>query len=157
MLIFFKGTQIVHSYGVLDRTFDDFLHQRSDSLIVTAAGNNGENGVSTVASPSIAKNTLVVGASQSSGSDIYGNMLGHQYLSYFSAKGPTVDGRMGIDVVAPGSYILSAAANPNTVGECDDSEGARYDQGTSMAVPGKMLVHFDTLVCNLLKDTFYYF
>lgn len=76
-----------------------------------------------------------MGASQSSGPDIYDFMLGHEYVAYFSARGPTLDGRIGIDVVAPGSYILSSASDPLVSGECDDSEGTRYDQGTSMAVP----------------------
>ena len=38
-------------------------------------------------------------------------------------------------IIAPGSFILSAAAIPNKVGECDDSSGTRYDQGTSMSTP----------------------
>jgi serine protease AprX len=59
----------------------------------------------------------------------------HKYgVSYFSSKGPTVDGRQKPDLVAPGERIIScnaaydAAANPPTDAYCEMS-------GTSMAAP----------------------
>jgi subtilisin family serine protease len=59
----------------------------------------------------------------------------HKYgVSYFSSKGPTVDGRQKPDLVAPGERIVScnaaydAAANPPVDAYCEMS-------GTSMAAP----------------------
>jgi subtilisin family serine protease len=46
-------------------------------------------------------------------------------VSYFSSRGPTADGRLKPDLVAPGEKILSALPG-NRIGEKD---------GTSMAAP----------------------
>jgi subtilisin family serine protease len=61
----------------------------------------------------------------------------HVYgVSYFSSKGPTGDGRMKPDVVAPGEKILSAATGQLLK---DRAEGKQCeyveDSGTSMAAP----------------------
>jgi len=59
-------------------------------------------------------------------------------VSYFSSKGPTGDGRLKPDLVAPGEKILSCAAGKKrgdikeeTKEDCDYVE----DSGTSMAAP----------------------
>lgn len=65
----------------------------------------------------------------------------HQYgVSYFSSKGPTGDGRLKPDVIAPGECIISAAAGVNkTKVPPADVGGAPFDYvedtGTSMAAP----------------------
>ncbi|YCM46997.1 S8 family serine peptidase (plasmid) [Verrucomicrobiaceae bacterium 227] len=52
----------------------------------------------------------------------------HNYgVSYFSSRGPTADGRMKPDCVAPGERIMSANSGSIT--------GYRSDSGTSMACP----------------------
>lgn len=54
----------------------------------------------------------------------------HRYgISYFSSKGPTADGRMKPDLVAPGEKVLSCHAHPN--------QGYDYKEasGTSAAAP----------------------
>jgi subtilisin family serine protease len=61
----------------------------------------------------------------------------HVYgVSYFSSKGPTGDGRMKPDIVAPGEKILSAATGKLLM---DRAEGKQCeyveDSGTSMAAP----------------------
>lgn len=59
-------------------------------------------------------------------------------MASFSARGPTLDGRLKPDIVAPGASIESARSNgaigsPNT---CSDvEEGTFANQGTSMATP----------------------
>ncbi len=66
----------------------------------------------------------------------------HRYgVSYFSSKGPTGDGRLKPDLVAPGEKIISCAAG-KTRAEClshvaDPALGCDYaeDSGTSMAAP----------------------
>lgn len=67
-------------------------------------------------------------------------MAGEDYLAWFSSAGPTHDGRMKPEVVAPGYFIRSAEARPDMVGECDEpngngSDGLMYNAGTSMAAP----------------------
>lgn len=62
----------------------------------------------TVLSPAQAKNVVAVGSSESGGvadKDI-------DTVSYFSSKGPTIDGRIKPDVVAPGDPTWSAYADP---------------------------------------------
>lgn len=63
----------------------------------------------------------------------------HTYgISYFSSRGPTADGRMKPDLVAPGEKILSAkAADPEQKSRKATTAGALYVEmsGTSMAAP----------------------
>ena len=62
-------------------------------------------------------------------------MRGHDYVSYFSSRGPTPDGRTKPDVIAPGQPIYSAASRSHIIGECDDNFGVTAKIGTSMATP----------------------
>jgi serine protease AprX len=57
-------------------------------------------------------------------------------VSYFSSKGPTGDGRMKPDLVAPGERVISAAAG-KLAGRARSFPGATYveNSGTSMAAP----------------------
>jgi subtilisin family serine protease len=104
-------------------------------VVVVAAGNGGggflsaDGGgptragfLSTIMDPGNAELALTVGATHRDRPVTYG-------VSYFSAKGPTIDGRMKPDLVAPGEHIVS----------CDATNGAtsgfRSDSGTSMAAP----------------------
>lgn len=103
---------------------------------MVAAGNSGRDRPSkSIATPGLNKNGITVGASQSSSPRNKAGMLGPGYLAEFSSRGPTQDGRRKPDIVAPGMYIQSARARPDTQGECDDSEGLVFKSGTSMATP----------------------
>jgi len=64
-------------------------------------------------------------------------MNGPDYLAHFSSRGPTADGRLKPDVVAPGLYVKSASSVPDEVGECDDTTppGLELKAGTSMSAP----------------------
>jgi len=57
-------------------------------------------------------------------------------VSYFSSKGPTGDGRMKPDLVAPGERVVSAAAG-ELLKRASGVPGATYveNSGTSMAAP----------------------
>ena len=57
-------------------------------------------------------------------------------VSYFSSKGPTGDGRMKPDLVAPGERVISAAAG-DLLARAGGVPGATYveNSGTSMAAP----------------------
>lgn len=100
-------------------------------VIIAAAGNNGQaiykspNGVSeqgfrmvNISDPGNAEEVITVGSTHRSRPHTYG-------VSYFSSKGPTGDGRIKPDIVAPGEKIVSAGLTELT---------ARMD-GTSMAAP----------------------
>lgn len=102
------------------------------TVIVTAAGNMGqavyesptgrrEQGFRTVniTDPGNAENVITVGATHSNKPHTYG-------VSYFSSRGPTGDGRLKPDIVAPGEKIRSTVPGNNDFETMD---------GTSMAAP----------------------
>jgi subtilisin family serine protease len=114
-------------------------------VVVVAAGNTGYGyaksafrgsvaaGMSlTINDPGNAEEAITVGSTHRDMPHVYG-------VSYFSSKGPTGDGRLKPDLVAPGEKIISCAAGKlksdaeaqaRTAG-CDYTE----DSGTSMAAP----------------------
>ena len=67
-----------------------------EHIILFAAGNSG-SGFYTVGTPANAKNIIGVGAAS-----------GASNLAGFSSRGPTPDGRIKPDLVAPGAGIVSA-------------------------------------------------
>jgi len=83
----------------------------------------------TINDPGNAELAVTVGSTHREMPHVYG-------VSYFSSKGPTGDGRMKPDVVAPGEKILSAATGKLLM---DRAEGKQCeyveDSGTSMAAP----------------------
>lgn len=96
-------------------------------VVVTAAGNRGWNEMeigfgnfvsSSITDPGNARNVITVGSTHGSRPHVYG-------VSYFSSRGPTGDGRIKPDVVAPGERIRGPMRG-NVDGELD---------GTSMAAP----------------------
>lgn len=116
----------------------------SGVVVVVAAGNTGygyakdPNGRSmrlgfdtTINDPGNAALAITVGSTSSSP-----HRTG---VSYFSSKGPTGDGRMKPDLVAPGERIISAASGEllRRARRAADTETATYieSSGTSMAAP----------------------
>jgi serine protease AprX len=117
---------------------------RSGVVVVVAAGNTGYAYVNdafkgavasgmdlSINDPGNSELAITVGSTHKDSPHIYG-------VSYFSSKGPTGDGRLKPDMVAPGEKILSCAAGKpreeikaETGGECD----YREHSGTSMAAP----------------------
>jgi subtilisin family serine protease len=112
-------------------------------VVVVAAGNSGYGqlrteagtiaaGMSlTINDPGNADLAITVGSTHRD--------MPHRYgVSYFSAKGPTGDGRLKPDLVAPGEKILSCATGSL---KQDEADGQAADvlyvehSGTSMAVP----------------------
>ncbi len=130
---------------------------RSGVCVVVAAGNGGYGNVSvysggtersanlgTISDPGNAALAITVGSTHRDMPHAYG-------VSYFSAKGPTADGRMKPDLVAPGERIVSCALisqvvaasggppkGPSAPGDAAGSYKEamfRTDNGTSMAAP----------------------
>ncbi len=126
---------------------------RSGVVVVCAAGNSGYGAVSTaytkgwattlaqtINDPGNADLAITVGSTHREKPHLYG-------ISYFSSKGPTGDGRLKPDLVAPGERIISCASAqsrlPMTISNQDgtttvvpaDGYTYREDSGTSMAAP----------------------
>jgi serine protease AprX len=114
---------------------------RSGVVVVVAAGNTGFGYArdqlnrrmrlgfdTTINDPGNAELAITVGSTSCS------PHLGG--VSYFSSKGPTGDGRMKPDLVAPGERVISAAAG-NLARRARSFQGATYveNSGTSMAAP----------------------
>jgi hypothetical protein len=129
------GSADTYSYDTEDLQVDSYAYDNTDFLILFAAGNDGEYGsATTVTSPSQAKNALIVGASETGRFPTSPDMNNNpSYVASFSSSGPTSDGRIKPDLVAPGYSIISAKA----VGYSNTATCAVYaTQGTSMATPG---------------------
>jgi len=102
-----------------------------DVLYVMAAGNSG-SGAGTVWGPGVAKNALTVGNVRDTGYQTVGD------LWTSSSRGPTGDGRMKPNLVAPGRIVTSTAAGT--------ANGYSDKTGTSMAAP-----HVTGIVASLME------
>ena len=116
----------------------------SGVVAVVSAGNGGDaqdddgdfyGRLSTITDPGNAEKAITVGSTHRDQPHVYG-------VTYSSAKGPTLDGRLKPDLVAPGEGITSAATGTfrKKVPEFQQLEGpatACYveESGTSMAAP----------------------
>jgi hypothetical protein len=125
------------SYTALAREFDALVRDADGDptngdqpmVIVASAGNLGASGGLTVQNPSLAKNVISVGATESyrpTGTDGCG--AGQSAADSAddirpgSSRGPTVDGRIKPDLLAPGSHIISLASRSprySGLGLCD--------------------------------------
>ncbi len=85
-------------------------------VVVTAVGNSGSDGFGSLLTPADGDSVIAVGAEDSLG-----------VLQSFSSRGPTVDGRMKPDLIAPGSAVF-------TVDPLAPSGFARKN-GTSFSTP----------------------
>ena len=102
-------------YDSLSQETDRFCWEHDDFLCVFAAGNYGS-----IMNPANAKNCVAVGAIDA----------GYNIIAPFSAAGPTSDGRVKPDILAPGE-TRSAAPAPGGGPGCF----TQVSEGTSMAAP----------------------
>lgn len=142
---------------------DDFVWQNRDCIICFAAGNEGtdadRDGVvdpTSITPPGTAKNCITVGASENERPTFaltYGNGWPQNFpanplasdltadnpdgMVAFSSRGLTRDRRLKPDVVAPGTFVLSARSRDTTSMGWGVSADPLYmfDGGTSMATP----------------------
>ena len=149
------------------RQLDQFVWEHKDFCVLVAAGNDGTDhdgdgkiNPMSVTSPGTAKNCITVGASENKrpefNTEKYGDWWPQDYpaapfdsdpmannaeqLAAFSSRGPTKDGRVKPDVVAPGTFILSTRstqiANNNQAWAAFPPSRAYFHMGgTSMATP----------------------
>ncbi|KWW98444.1 Peptidase S8 and S53 [Carbonactinospora thermoautotrophica] len=114
---------------------------KSGVMVVAAAGNTGyvwnqdhrggavaAGADLTINDPGNAEAAITVGSTHRDMPHTYG-------VSYFSSKGPTGDGRLKPDLVAPGERILSCAAGKLRAGDGAGAWEYLEDSGTSMAAP----------------------
>lgn len=143
---------------------DEFVWNHRDMVILFSAGNSGSdrnaNGVidnGSVGSPGAAKNCITIGASESHRPAIskpYGEAWPSDFpaspvaedlwadnpdgMAAFSSRGPTLDGRIKPDLVAPGTAILScrsSLAPDHGFWGVSSDRGFCFMGGTSMATP----------------------
>ncbi|GAA1059922.1 S8 family serine peptidase [Agromyces bracchium] len=166
-------------YSPSSREIDAFVWNNPDQVICFAAGNDGVDGdadgaidASQIGSEGAAKNCITVGASESvrDFGFTYGDYWPSDYpadpvggdlqadssvgMAAFSSRGPTQEGRIKPDVIAPGTCILSTLSR-NAPGGTDFGVSSDplffFDTGTSMATPlvaGCAAVIRETLVKN---------
>lgn len=143
-----SGTPIYSSYGSLAQQADRWMWSNLDSLLIFSNGNSGtENSyIKNTVNPATFKNGLSVGASgndhkswlglgEREGGVSYSDDYDPEALAYFSSRGPTLDGRIKPDIVAPGWWVTSVEGTAYTT----DSDTFHCDlkilDGTSMAAP----------------------
>ena len=129
-------------------TIDKFMFENPGFLILFAAGSDGEKAPwedAQIGSFASSKNCLTVGATESSRPSIKNafspskpELNDAMAVASFSSRGPTTQGRIKPDVMAPGTAILSArsrvAAMERRFGTSSDRNWMFYS-GTSMATP----------------------
>ncbi|UCH88201.1 MAG: S8 family serine peptidase [Thermoplasmata archaeon] len=134
------GAELKGAYNTRSRDVDDFIWTRNNFTVVIAAGNDGALSY-TVSAPGTAKNAITVGATENYRPSKGGAADDIDDIYSISGRGPTIDGRIKPDVMAPGTWILSTRTNKSLVtipsgnywGEFDDYYA--YAGGTSMATP----------------------
>ncbi len=146
---------------------DRFVWEHKDFCVLVACGNDGTDSDGdgrinpmSVTSPATAKNCITVGACENERTAFNGNTYGAwwpsdypaapyksdpmansaEQVAAFSSRGPSRDGRIKPEVVAPGTYILStrsAMIAPNNSAWAAYPPSRRYFfmGGTSMATP----------------------
>ncbi|MFH1787380.1 MAG: S8 family serine peptidase, partial [archaeon] len=95
--------------------------------VVIAAGNSGGWGRETLGSPGCADKIITVGAISK---DYYYNAE----IAYFSSQGPSADGRIKPEILAPGVGIIAPQAKDTSMGY-SLLNGYTSASGTSMATP----------------------
>lgn len=85
-------------YTADSRSADQYVSNNQYLLPVFSVGDNGASGASQITAPGTAKNVLSIGSSNNGS------------VSTSSSQGPTLDGRIKPDLVAPGEGICSARA-----------------------------------------------
>jgi len=155
------------SYDGFATSVDKYLWEHPDFLVLFAAGNSGEDANAdglidegSIGSPATAKNVLSVGASENllaeggiqrpvgslrDGDKKWGvepiksDMLSNNPngLAAFSSRGPTQDGRLKPEIVAPGTNIVSTRSHHPKATQLWGAYNDEYVYagGTSMATP----------------------
>jgi hypothetical protein len=135
------------NYSAGARDIDAFVYSHPDMLVVFDTGNQSTNvppPASSVPAPGCAKNTMQVGGTRYVGAHPYDDVV-----TPFSLIGPTRDGRIKPDVVAP-SWVLAGDSDGDvTSNRCIQSQ----QSGTSWSAPS--IAGEAALVRQYYTDGFY--
>jgi subtilisin family serine protease/Mg-chelatase subunit ChlD len=124
---------LLGSYWAFSEDTDEFMWHNREFLILRSAGNGGP-GADTIGPPGTAKNCLTVGASETERLNLPNTVNfpaspsfpsgatwnppgplglgdGRNNIADLSSRGPTDDGRIKPDVIAPGTWILSTRSS----------------------------------------------
>lgn len=158
------GKKVSGEYQLGSYSVDKFVYDNPEILVVVAAGNegkdnNGKIAYKTVGAPATAKNVLTVGATSGRRQSpvinkTWGNLKPASFPSpplnsiqlispkdhpsIGSSTGPTDFDSIKPEVVAPGTYILSAKAGASTISPSSSEffdNHYTFKTGTSMATP----------------------
>lgn len=141
------------TYDTLAQSVDNYVAQHLDYLLIFSAGNDGASGPSTVGSPGNAKNVLTVGASMNSLAAIFESadaelraqisqnpsLWEQDLLAPYSSRGPTPDGRLKPDLVAPGAYVVNAVPGTCAVNVTQGTSHAAGYVGAAAAIARQYL------------------
>lgn len=111
------------------------MAQLAGIIVVVAAGNSGRDGSQTIGSPGIEPSIITVGATN------HKNTLdkNDDVIAEFSSRGPTIDGLIKPDIVAPGTNIISLRAPSSSYDreypQNHINESYTTMSGTSMSTP----------------------
>ena len=124
------GNDYTTDYDNWTRDIDAYSHDNEDGLVLFAVTNR-----TNIKNPENAKSSLSVGATELNNPDLHAS----------GGMGPTADGRIKPEVMAPGCSLTSAAAGANclTMSLC----------GTSMAAP--VIAGGSALIKQYFEDGFY--
>ena len=144
------------AYSARARAYDSVVRDSLPAIAgqqplveVFSAGNDGADGAGTLNAEASAKNVITVGASEgtrlgsaSDGCGLTTTSDNAGQVASFSARGPTNDGRLKPDLVAPGTRVTgarppAATYDPSTNELCSPAFNLAYSMasGTSQAAP----------------------
>ncbi|NOT47584.1 MAG: S8 family serine peptidase, partial [Acidobacteria bacterium] len=120
--------------STVEGRFDGYVQDASLDIgidpisLIFSAGNDGANGLTR---PKVAKNLISVGNSESLRTDLGGTDANNiDDLSSDSSRGPTADGRIKPDVVAPGTAITGGRSGTDSL-RGNIGTAHRWSSGTS--------------------------
>lgn len=121
----------VNQYGQESAQIDSFIRRHPDFLAVFGAGNSGP-GTGSLTTEANSKNALVVGASGNPRPALDPLSVEACKAVLFSSRGPTGDGRIKPDLLAPGQSLVSARSR-EADGNFPGNSSYMVMGGTSMA------------------------
>ncbi|MFM2294272.1 MAG: hypothetical protein RLZZ350_685 [Verrucomicrobiota bacterium] len=95
-----------HDVDILVRDGDAGTADDQPLILIFSAGNSG-SGANTVLTPGVAKNVITVGGSLNARTNLAGFNAGLEFMYPASSRGPTADGRLKPDLVAPAAWVAT--------------------------------------------------